>query len=39
MRSLDQRVRILVLLHLLPAIRKRKHQFVIVTVDLTADFV
>jgi len=32
-------VRVLIFLDLLPPIRKRKHEFVIVTVDLTADLV
>jgi hypothetical protein len=32
-------VRVLILLDFLPAIRKRKYEFVIVTIDLAADFV
>jgi hypothetical protein len=32
-------VGVVVFLDLLPAVRKRKHEFVIVTIDLAADFV
>jgi hypothetical protein len=38
-RALDQGVRVLILLDLLAAIRKCKHEFVIVTVDLTPNLV
>jgi len=38
-RALDQRVRVLILFDFLPTVGKRKHKFVIVTIDLAADFV
>jgi hypothetical protein len=39
MGALDQRVRVAKLLDLLPAIRKRNDEFVIVTVGVTADLI